>query len=203
VTTIEAHIEDRIASNTVANDGDAGSETVNFWQKLDTKSRISLVLNAISVIVALGMVIMLLLISQSVRDLMNLEARLSGLSQFENRLSARIETGESALHGRLDDLGTQLTNITSQAATLQTRLEMLADQSGQMAGQINRLERATETAGIVPQAVQNPDENRVVRYAPNAASQDSGSVAQAPKLDTARFQRTVTADGKVIYRRIN
>jgi hypothetical protein len=199
VTTIEAHIEDRIASNTVANDGDAGSETVNFWQKLDTKSRISLVLNAISVIVALGMVIMLLLISQSVRDLMNLEARLSGLSQFENRLSARIETGESALHGRLDDLGTQLTNITSQAATLQTRLEMLADQSGQ----INRLERATETAGIVPQAVQDPDENRVVRYAPNAASQDSGSVAQAPKLDTARFQRTVTADGKVIYRRIN
>ncbi len=202
MTTIEAHPEDRIAVNTATDEAGSNADSDNFWQKLDTKSRVSFILNAVSVIVALGMVIMLLLITQSVRDLMTIEAKLSGLSEFESRLASQVNTGDNALHGRLNDVDTQLSNLSSQATALQTRLETLASDNEKLAVKIDRLEQITETASMASQPSQDPDQNRVVRYAPGAAA-DSGSDNQAPKLDTNRFQRTVTADGKVIYRRIN
>lgn len=203
VTTIEAHHDDRIAVNTAAESDASQSEPENFWQKLDTRNRISLVLNGISVVVALGMIIMLLLITQSVRDLMTIESKLSGLSQFETRLSSRVETGDTALQGRLNDLDTQMSNISTQANELQMRLEILAGENSKLAEKIDRLEQASQTAGISPQSEDYPDENRVIRYAPKSATADSGAKNAAPKLDTSRFQRSVTSDGKVIYRRIN
>lgn len=202
MTTIEAHQEDRIAVNTVDESHVAQPDADGFWQRLSTVNRISLVLNVSTGVMAIGMVIMLLLITQSVRDLMSLEAKLSGLSQFETRLSARIETGDSALHGRLNDLDTQLSDLSSQATGLETRLATLATENGQMAKKIDKLERAAETASIAP-ADPAPDENRVVRYAPNAAQTGAAGDKSPPAPDTSRFQRSVTADGKVIYRLVN
>lgn len=201
VTTIEAHREDRIAVNVDGEDNDGLPGDEGFWQKLNTVNRISFVLNVVSAATAIGMVIMLLLITQSVRDLMSLQAKLSGLPEFETRLSARIETGDAALHGRLNDVDTELSNLSSQATALQTRLETLASANRLMAEKIDRLEHASETASIAP-ADPATDENRVVRYAPGTAQGDNPGDKGPPALDTNRFRRTVTSDGKVMYTRI-
>src|SRR5688500_14676782 len=77
---------------------------------------ITVILNIVSLMLAIGMIVVLFFLSQSVRRVASLENRLSELTRFETRLSGQVETVNQGFHSQFDELNGRLSALSNEAA---------------------------------------------------------------------------------------
>ncbi|RRI03087.1 hypothetical protein EH240_10965 [Mesorhizobium tamadayense] len=125
---------------------------------------------------------------RGVNDLRALEARLSQLGQFEQRIGARIDTVNNGFQSRFETLDRQL-----QASF------------GHINGNIARLEQGQPVAADVetPRAPEPDFAGTTVAEADSAGASPAFKGKAAPPGPNPSYQRIQQADGKVYYKKIN
>ncbi|WP_367141549.1 hypothetical protein [Mesorhizobium sp.] len=131
---------------------------------------------------------------RGINDLRSVEARLEQLGQFEQRISARLDTVNNGFQSRFEKLDDQLQAKFSEVNGGIARL-----------GQ-SRPSAADEPMASAPEPAATSTETEPSAFAENTA--DPGSVEMPPKraappAPNPAYQRIQQADGKVYYRKIN
>jgi uncharacterized protein YukE len=164
---------------------------------------ISLTLNVITLAVAVGMAVILVFISNTVREVAVLEDRLAGLTQFEKRLSGQVDTVNQGFHSQFDEMNRRLSAMADHMARLQRELETVSARARSMDERLQALDAAAgETAAIGADRATSPDGGEVVLSAPPPAlSVQPPAPADGPAAPepSAQFERIISPDGKVTY----
>lgn len=168
---------------------------------------LTMLLNIVSLALAVGMIVTLFYISQSVQRVAQLEDRLSGLTQFEGRLSGQIDTVNQGFHSQFDEMGKRVAALSRQVAALEKQLQALEAQSRAMAAGLSRPGIAAAGAEPAPPAqgrevvlsAPPPPAEEEPEAAPEA---ESGAPAETAAEGDVRFRRVETPDGKVTYSRV-
>lgn len=136
---------------------------------------------------------------RGINDLRTVEARLEQLGQFEQRISARLDTVNNGFQSRFEKLDDQLqakfNEVNGGFARLEHDLPAAADE---------RMSSAPE-----PTVVPAGTEAEPSAVAENMSEPESVGMPQLPRKRAAppapnpAYQRIQQADGKVYYRKVN
>ncbi|ESZ56381.1 hypothetical protein X728_27645 [Mesorhizobium sp. L103C120A0] len=165
-------------------------------QKAGVAGGIAITLNVISLALAIGMVVMLIFLFQSIREVSALEDRLSGLGQFETRLSRQLDTVNQGVQSQFGELNRRISALVDQTAQLEKQVAKLTGENQDMA---ERLQAVSEAGGAVLDAPEPPRE--IVLSAPPSQPKEVRSEPARP-ANPVQFERTVSPDGKVTYSKV-
>ena len=166
-------------------------------RKAGLATSILVVLNILSLASAIGMIVVLFFISQSVREVASLEHRLSDLTQFEGRLSNQIDTVNQGIHSQFDEMNRRVSAMADQISRLQKDLETVS---------AHYRDNATrdQTLDAVPQgdegtSVELEDAEIVLSAPPPEIQGQPATQTPQPRAREVRFERIESSDGKVTY----
>ncbi|WP_031195670.1 hypothetical protein [Mesorhizobium sp. L103C119B0] len=165
-------------------------------QKAGVAGGIAITLNVISLALAIGMVVMLIFLFQSIREVSALEDRLSGLGQFETRLSRQLDTVNQGVQSQFGELNRRISALLDQAAQLEKQVAKLTGENQDM---VERLQAVSEAGDTVLAAPEPPRE--IVLSAPPSQPKEVHSEPARP-ANPVQFERTVAPDGKVTYSKV-
>ena len=162
---------------------------------------ISLTLNVLTLAMALGMAVILVFISNAVREVAVLEDRLAGLTQFEKRLSGQVDTVNQGFHSQFDEMSRRLSMMADHMARLQRELETVSARSRAMDARLQALDAAAgTTAAIGADRDVSPQGGEVVLSAPPPpAPVKAPEPAAGQPEPSVQFERIISPDGKVTY----
>ena len=150
--------------------GGAASALARAAQKPGLGAGISLTLNVISLAMAVGMVAILIFISNAVREVAVLEDRLAGLTQFEKRLSGQVDTVNQGFHSQFDEMNRRLSSMADHLARLQRELDTVSARTRAMDARLQAIEPSLGAALAKGADVDaSPDGGEVVLSAPPPA----------------------------------
>ncbi|MER8745982.1 hypothetical protein NKH54_23275 [Mesorhizobium sp. M1004] len=172
-------------------------EPVPLMQKAGVAGGIAITLNVISLAFAIGMVVILIFLVQSIREVATIEDRLSGLGQFETRLSRQLDTVNQGVQSQFDELNRRISALLDQTAQLEKQVAKLTGENQDMAGRLQALGEADNPAVIVGE----PPKEIVLR-APPPQPREVRSEPARP-ANPVQFERTVSPDGKVTYSKVS
>ena len=158
---------------------------------------ITVMLNVVSLVLAVGMIVILFFLSQSVRKVASLEDRLADLTRFEKRLSGQIETVNQGFHGQFDELNGRLSALMNEAAEINIRLEKLAAARGDLDPEPDSFEEL-ESAVAEPEPEAFEETSEAIPQAPEAQSNPPAKARSSP----VQFERIEGPDGKVTYSKL-
>ncbi|MER9410406.1 MULTISPECIES: hypothetical protein [unclassified Mesorhizobium] len=165
-------------------------------QKAGVAGGIAITLNVISLALAIGMVVMLIFLFQSIREVSALEDRLSGLGQFETRLSRQLDTVNQGVQSQFGELNRRISALVDQTAQLEKQVAKLTGENQDMN---ERLQAVSEAGDNVLAAPEPPRE--IVLSAPPSQPKEVRSEPARP-ANPVQFERTVSPDGKVTYSKV-
>ncbi|ESZ64717.1 hypothetical protein X729_03475 [Mesorhizobium sp. L103C131B0] len=165
-------------------------------QKAGVAGGIAITLNVISLVFAVGMVVMLIFLSRSVREVSALEDRLSGLGQFETRLSRQLDTVNQGVQSQFEELNRRISALVDQTTQLENQVAKLTGENQDMA---ERLQAVSEAGDPVLSTPEPPKE--IVLSAPPPQPKEVRSEPARP-ANPVQFERTVSPDGKVTYSKV-
>lgn len=165
-------------------------------QKAGVAGGIAITLNVISLAFAVGMVVMLLFLSQSVREVSALEDRLSGLGQFETRLSRQLDTVNQGVQSQFEELNRRISALVDQTTQLENQVAKLTGENRDMAERLQAASEAGDTALAAPEP-----SKEVVLSAPPPPPKEVRSEPVRP-ANPVQFDRIVSPDGKVTYSKV-
>jgi uncharacterized protein YoxC len=203
MTMLKAIAEDRLASEEPP--GKPGWQPpvpAPFMQKAGVVGGVTIILNIVSLVFAVGMITVLFFISQSVREVAALEDRLSGLTQFEKRLSGQVDTVNKGVHGQFDEVNRRLSAMTDQLSRAQAEIEALTRRNREIAARLESLEPVFSGAvAASPEELHQPEGREVSLSAPPPAKKASPAEAPPPQ-SRVQFERIEMPDGKVTYSKV-
>ncbi|WP_027145829.1 hypothetical protein [Mesorhizobium sp. WSM3626] len=165
-------------------------------QKAGVAGGIAITLNIISLAFAIGMVVMLIFVFQSIREVATLEDRLSGLGQFETRLSRQLDTVNQGVQSQFEELNKRISALLDQTARLEEQVAKLTGENRDMAGRLQALGEAGDPAVMVAEP-----SNEIVLSAPPQQPKEVGPEPVRP-ANPVQFERIVSPDGKVTYSKV-
>ena len=162
---------------------------------------ISVMLNIVSLVSAIGMIVILFFISQSVREVSSLEDRLAGLTQFEKRLSGQVDTVNQGFHSQFDEMNRRLSAMADQMSRLQSEIDIVSARSREIDARLQALEPALRAAatGDAGLPVEPEDRELVLSAPPPAVLVQPPAQSSEPPAPAVQFERIVSPDGKVTY----
>jgi hypothetical protein len=181
--------------------GRAESSLVPAAEKPGLGTGISLTLNVISLAMAVGMVIILIYISNAVREVTVLEDRLAGLTQFEKRLSGQVDTVNQGFHSQFDEMNRRLSAMADHLARMQRELETVSARARAMDARLQAFDPALGAAAATSLDVP-PEGGEVVLSAPPpavAVQPPKPAPSRSPPEPSVQFERIISPDGKVTY----
>ncbi|TPM03772.1 hypothetical protein FJ960_14980 [Mesorhizobium sp. B2-3-11] len=178
------------------NSGPPAAAPEPLMQKAGVAGGIAITLNIISLAFAIGMVVMLIFLFQSIREVATLEDRLSGLGQFETRLSRQLDTVNQGVQSQFEELNKRISALLDQTARLEEQVAKLTGENRDMAGRLQALGEAGDPAGIVAEP-----SNEIVLSAPPQQPKEVRPEPVRP-ANPVQFERIVSPDGKVTYSKV-
>ena len=166
-------------------------------RKAGLATSILVVLDILSLASAIGMIVVLFFISQSVREVASLERHLSDLTQFEGRLSGQIDTVNQGIHSQFDEMNRRVSAMADQILRLQNDLETMSAHYRDIATRDQTLDATVPGDEDTSAELEEPE---IVLSAPPPDIQDQpGTQTPQPPAPVVRFERIESSDGKVTY----
>jgi len=166
---------------------------------------ISLTLNVISLAMAVGMMIILIFISNAVREVAVLEDRLAGLTQFEKRLSGQLDTVNQGFHSQFDEMNRRLSAMADAMGRLQREVDTVSARARAMDERLQALGSLPAAGAIKGADVDaSPEGGEIVLSAPPppaVAVQPPPAAKPSLPEPSVQFERIISPDGKVTYSR--
>lgn len=157
---------------------------------------ITIILNGLSLVVALVLVFVLFFTWQSVGELSALEQRLAEIGKFEDRIARRLEVLNDGFHAQFDDLNMRLEGLTTETKAAKTDLARVTAEFNRTIRSFQYSAPAAESAAAL-----EPPPREVTIPAPPAPPAPARPRSDPVPAASPQFERTVSPDGKVTYSR--
>ncbi|MEI9422765.1 hypothetical protein O7A70_16485 [Mesorhizobium sp. Cs1299R1N1] len=136
---------------------------------------------------------------RGINDLRAIEARLEDLGQFEQRMSARLDTVNNGFQSRFEALDDRLRASFGEVNA--TIARQAPDMSGNHGGDMPRVVELPSPAEDTAAVASAADDQPAVEDMPRVTRRRSAPAV--PPAPSSNYQRSVSPEGKVTYHKIN